>query len=124
MFSIDQQFEESKEYLKVTCTKYASTLHKQRTLDEVVQFIKNGVVNKVLFDIRESLSVMSDDDHEICGYLLAERAGYFTDCKVAFLTNDREAVLFLSYAYANGFTTFVELDSCDEALMWFSGDMR
>jgi len=124
MFSIQPQFEEREDRLTVTCSKYTSTLHKERTLDGVIELINKGSVNNVLFDIREPLAVMSEDDHEICGYLLSERADLFNGCKIAFLKQDSDAVLFLSYAYTNGFTSFVELESSDEASLWFSGDIR
>lgn len=124
MFSINPQFEQREGYLSVTCAKYASTFHKQRTLDQVVESIKKNSVNKILFDVREALTSMSDDDHEICGYLLAERADFFHDCKIAFLTPNRKAVPFLSLAYADGFTSFVELESHHEASLWFSGQIK
>ena len=124
MFSIQPQFQIGEDFLTVTCSKYTSTFHKERTLDEVIQLILKSSVDNVLFDIREPLSVMTEDDHEICGFLLAERADLFSNCKIAFLKQDREAVLFLSYAYANGFTSFVEVDSSDEASLWFRGEIR
>ena len=119
--SVSTQFIEMEDYLLIKCTKSATLNQKQTTLDHVVELIKNKATKKILFDIRESIDGMSDDDHFACGNLITERAKVLSESKVAFLTNNREPVLFLSAAYSQGYSNFVELESLDEASLWFSG---
>ncbi len=119
--SLHAQFVEMDDYLMVKCSKSASLDEKQTTLDHVVDRIKNKATDKILFDIRESLTNMSDDDHLVCGNLIMERAEVLSNSKVAFLTKSREPVLFLSAAYSQGYSNFVELESLEEASLWFSG---
>ncbi|MEJ2212528.1 MAG: hypothetical protein P8Y20_00310 [Gammaproteobacteria bacterium] len=122
--SFNAQFIDKIDYLLVKCEENATVEQKEKTLDTVVDFIKNQAVENVLFDIRDSLNGMTDEDHLVCGNLISERSDTLSSSKVAFLTHHHEPVLFLSEAYAQGYSNFIELDSIPEASLWFSGQIR
>lgn len=124
MNNIKAQIVDQGDYLLVTCDSTATISDKSLTLDTLAEYINTKSCNKVLFDIRESLSCMSEDDHMACGELLMERKSQFSGCKFAFLTPRREPVLFLSLAYTNGFTSFLEVESKSDASLWFSGHLH
>jgi hypothetical protein len=122
--SITAQFVDQGDYLLVNCKSNASIADKSRTLDSVAEFIKGSSCHKVLFDIRQSLPAMSEDDHFACGELLNQRQKQFSGCKLAFLTERNAPVLFLSLAYSKGFNGFIELDSKSDASLWLNGQLR
>ena len=118
------QFMTENDYLLVRCSANATLDQKEKTLDTVVDYINGKSVKKVLFDVRESLVSMTEDDHLSCGQLILDRVDHLSKSKVAFLINKKDPVLFLSAAYADGYTNFLEVDCEKDASMWFSGVIK
>ena len=114
------EFIENDDFLYIKCSKNSSLESKTELLDKVVDFIRDAEKDKFLFDIREPLLEMSDEDHLICSQLLSHRSAYLNKGKIAFLANPDQAVSFLSGAYSSGFTSFIEIDDAHDASIWFS----
>ena len=96
---------------------------KTKLLDKVVDYIRDGEKDKFLFDIREPLLRMSDEDHLICSHLITRRLVYLNKGKIAFFTNSDESIPFLSDAYSSGFKSFIEVDNVLDASLWFSNQV-
>ena len=118
------EFIENDDFLYIKCSKKSSVASKTELLDKVVDFIRDGEKDKFLFDIREPLLVMSDEDHLICSQLLSHRSSYLNKGKIAFLANPDQPIAFLSGAYSSGFTSFIEIDNADDASIWFSNQIN
>ena len=117
------EFLDNDDFLYIRCTKKSSVDSKNMLLDKVVGLIRNGEKNKFLFDIREPLAEMSEEDHRVCSELLSHRASYLNSGKIAFLANSDQPVSFLSGAYSSGFTSFIEVDNPLDASIWFSNQV-
>jgi len=115
---------EENDYLLVKCAKDASIEQKEKTLDKIVNYVQDKSITNVLFDLRETLSSMNEDEHLSCGELILNRKNDLSKSKIAFLIKEKEPVLFLSVAYAGGFTNFIEVDCENDASLWFSDQMK
>jgi hypothetical protein len=121
---IHTEFIEHDDFLYIKCSQNSSVDSNTELLDKVVDFIRDGEKDKFLFDIREPLLEMSDDDHLVCSQLLSYRSAYLNKGKIAFLANPGQPISFLSDAYSSGFTSFVEIDNADDASIWFSNQVN
>jgi len=121
-FNVD----EDNKLVTVICDGTLSSDERLKVLDDLIETLKKNPKLNILLDVSQAELNMTHHEQMEYGHLLASKKNYFNLNKTAVVRNINTLyqTLFLSEAYAEGFTNFLEFDNKKEALKWISGEIR